>query len=147
MTHESAASCPPDWVDSPTPVAVPPKWPAVSAALPPGNDGVLGERSPVRDYFEVLAAITAVTTAGWFAPLGYEAFGHIYLFTVIALSLRVGRRPALFAAVVSAVAWDFVFLPPQLSFSILHFDDVLLLGTYFVVALIGSQLTARMRTQ
>ena len=103
--------------------------------------------SPVREYAEVLGVIAAVTLASWFVPLSYEAFGHIYLFTVIALSLRVGPRPAVAAAIVSAVAWDFVFVPPRLSFSILHFDDVLLLGTYFVVALIGSQLTARVRAQ
>ena len=107
----------------------------------------VGERSPAREYAEVVGAIAAVTVAGWFVPLSFEAFGHIYLFTVIALSLRVGRWPALFAAVLSAVAWDFVFVPPRLSFSILHFDDALLLGTYFVVALIGSQLTARSRAQ
>ncbi len=92
------------------------------------------------DYIEVLAVIAVVTVGGWFTPLNYHAFGYIYLLAVIALSLRISRWPVLVGAVVSGVAWNFVFVPPRLSFSIFHFDDYLLLATYFVVALIGSQL-------
>ena len=36
---------------------------------------------------------------------------------------------------------------PRFSFAVLDFDDGLLLGTYFVVALIAGQLTARIRAQ
>lgn len=105
------------------------------------------EFSSAREYAGVLGVIAAVTALGWFVPISYHAFGHIYLFTVIALSLRVGRWPALVAAVVSAVAWNFVFMPPRLSFSVLDFDDALVLGTYFVAALIGGQLTAHSHAQ
>ncbi len=38
-------------------------------------------------------------------------------------------------------------MPPRLSFSVLHVDDSLELGTYVVVALIAGQLTARIRAQ
>ena len=57
----------------------------------------------VREYSEVLAVITAVTVVDRFLPLSYTAFGDIYLLAVIALSLRVGRWPVLFAAVVASV--------------------------------------------
>ncbi|HVU15662.1 MAG TPA: DUF4118 domain-containing protein [Candidatus Didemnitutus sp.] len=102
---------------------------------------------PVREYLEVFVVIGAVTLAGWFMPFTYRAFGHIYLMAVIVLSLRVGRIPVLVAALVSAVAWNYVFMPPRLSFSVLHFEDSLMLGTYLAVALIGGQLTARIRAQ
>ncbi len=91
--------------------------------------------------------IGAVTLAGWFLPLSYHSLGHIYLLTVIVLCLRVSRWPALVAAIVSGLAWNLVFIPPRLSFSVLDFDDALLLGTYFVVALIAGQLTSRIRSQ
>jgi K+-sensing histidine kinase KdpD len=94
------------------------------------------------DYVEVLAVITAITVVGWFSKLDYHAFGYIYLLSVIGLSLRVGRWPTLIAAITSAAAWDFVIVPPRLSFTMFHGDDSLLLGSYFVVALIGTQLTA-----
>lgn len=101
--------------------------------------------STAREYAEALAVITVVTVAGWFFPLSYRTFGHLYLLAVIALSLRLGRWPILFAAIVSAVAWDYVFLPPRMSFHVLDFDDSLLLGTYFAVALIAGQLTTHIR--
>lgn len=99
-------------------------------------------RGALRDYTLVVAAIGLVTFAGWFTPLSYNALGYIYLLAVVALSLRIGRWPALAAAVLSGTAWNFFFVPPRLSFSVLHFDESLLLTTYFAVALIGGQLAA-----
>jgi len=99
----------------------------------------------VREYAEVVGVITAVTVAGRFVPLSYTALGDIYLLAVIALSLRVGRWQVLFAAVVSALAWDYFYVSPRMSFAVLRFDDVLLLGTYFVVAIIAGQLTTYIR--
>lgn len=94
------------------------------------------------DYVEVVSAITLITVVGWYSPLSYHALGYVYLFAVIALSLRISRWPALAAAILSGAAWDFFFVPPKLSFLGIHIDEGLLLTTYFAVALIGSQLTA-----
>jgi K+-sensing histidine kinase KdpD len=105
------------------------------------------ELPPWRELMEVLLVIAGVSVAGWFSPFSYHALGHIYLLTVIVLSLRVSRWPALVAAVASALAWDYAFIPPRLSFSLLDFDETLLLGTYFVVALTAGQLTRRIRDQ
>lgn len=99
-------------------------------------------RSALWDYAEVLVVLAVVTVGGWFMPLNYHALGYIYLLAVIAVSLRIRRWAALVGAVVSSLAWNFVFVPPRLSFSVLHFDDSLLLASYMVVALIGSQLAA-----
>ena len=112
-----------------------------------GIDWKLRNVSSVRDYLEVLGVIAAVTVVGWFLPVSYHALGHIYLLVVILLCLRVGRWPVLFAAVLSAVVWNYVFMPPRMSFSVLDFDDGILLGIYFVVAIIAGQLTARIRAQ
>ena len=101
----------------------------------------LGRGAP-RDFGLVLLVIGLLTLAGWFSPLSYNALGYIYLLAVIALSLRIGRWPAIGAAVLSGLAWNFFFVPPRLSFSVLHFDESLLLTTYFAVALIAGQLTA-----
>lgn len=99
----------------------------------------------VREFAEVVGVITAVTVLGRFVPLSYTALGDIFLLAVIGLSLRVGRWPVLFAAVVSALAWDFFYVSPRMSFAVLRFDDTLLLGTYFVVAIIAGQLTTYIR--
>lgn len=105
------------------------------------------EPSLLREFAEVLGVIAIVTWVGWFLPFSYHAFGQIYLLAVIALSFRVSRWPVLAAAVASAVTWNYVFMPPRLSFAVLDFDDSLMLGTYFVVALIGGQLATRVRAQ
>jgi K+-sensing histidine kinase KdpD len=99
----------------------------------------------VREYGEVALVITGVTVMGRFIPLSYTALGDIYLLAVIALGLRVGRWPVLFAAVISALAWDYFFVSPRMSFAVLRLDDMLLLGTYFVVAIIAGQLTTYIR--
>ena len=103
--------------------------------------------SLAREYAEVTCVVFGVALAGWFVPVSYHFFGYLYLLTVIALSLRVSRWPVLFAAVVSAVTWNFVFMPPRLAFAVPDIEDSLMLGSYLFAALIGGQLTARIRDQ
>src|SRR5271154_2338775 len=98
-------------------------------------------RSLVWDYTKVVTVMTLTTVVGWYAPLSYHAMGYVYLLAVIALSLSISRWPALASAVLGGVAWDYFCIPPKLSFMGVHFDEGLLLTTFFAVALIGSQLT------
>jgi len=49
--------------------------------------------------------------------------------------------------VVSALTWNFLFIPPIFTFVIGKFEDGVMFGTYFIVALIAGQLTARIRAQ
>ena len=100
------------------------------------------DRGAYSDYARVFGVIGLVTLLGWFLPLSYLALGYLYLLAVIALSTGVTRWPALAGAVLSSLAWNFFYVPPRRSFSGLHVDESLLLVTSFVVALIGSQLTA-----
>jgi two-component system sensor histidine kinase KdpD len=107
------------------------------------------ELSPASEYAQVCGALALLTLIGWFvAPYsGYLAIGLVYLLAVIALSLRVGRGPVMLAGVLSALTWNFLFIPPLFTFVIAKFEDGLMFGTYFVVALIAGQLTARIRAQ
>jgi two-component system sensor histidine kinase KdpD len=107
------------------------------------------ERSPANEYGEVAAWLAALTFGCWFiAPrFGYLAIGMLYLLAVIGLSLRVGRGPVLAAGVASALTWNFLFIPPLFTFVIAKFEDGVMFATYFIVALIAGQLTARIRAQ
>src|SRR5471030_692631 len=103
--------------------------------------------SPGREYGEAVGAIAAVTLASWlFVRLthweAYQAVGQVYLLAVVALSLRVGRGPVFASAVVSALTWNFLFIPPLFTFVISKAEDGMMFATYFVVALIAGQLTA-----
>lgn len=125
-----------------------PAVPSRANRIIPGSE-YWRQRPPAvaRECGEVLVCVAAIAVAGWFVPVSHHVFGYVYLLTVIALSLRVGRWPVLVAAVVSALAWSFVFIPPRLSFAVLDLDDALMLGMYFFAALIGGQLAARIRAQ
>ena len=105
--------------------------------------------SPAREYAEVFGVLAALTAAGWFVVphSGYLSVGLFYMLAVIILSLRVGPGPVFVAGVVSALTWNFLFIPPVFTFYIGRFEDGLLFATYFVVALISGQLTARVRAQ
>ncbi len=105
-------------------------------------------RSGSGEYQLAAAVVTAITLAGWFLPQNYYlSVGLVYLLGVITMSLRVGRGPVFAAGVVSALAWDYLFIPPRFTFQIAKVEDALLFGTYFVVALVSGQLTARIRAQ
>jgi two-component system sensor histidine kinase KdpD len=79
--------------------------------------------------------------------VGVHATALIYLLAVVLLGLFVQRGPILLAASLSAVVWDYFFLPPVFAFRVSHFEDALLLGMYFIVAIILGQLTTRLRAQ
>ncbi len=105
--------------------------------------------SPAREYGEVFGVLAALTLAGWAVVphSGYLSVGLFYLLAVILLSLRVGPGPVLVAGIVSALTWDFLFIPPLFTFRIDRFEDGLLCFSCFVVSLIAGQLTARVRAQ
>jgi two-component system, OmpR family, sensor histidine kinase KdpD len=102
-----------------------------------------------REYAEVFGVLGALTLASWFIVphSGYLSVGLFFLLAVIAMSLRVGPGPVFVAGVVSALTWDFLFIPPLFTFRIARFEDGLLFTTYFIVSLISGQLTARVREQ
>src|SRR5260221_5590460 len=77
----------------------------------------------------------------------YQAVALDLLLIVMILGLFVGRGPVLLAAGLSAILWDFLFIPPQYTFIISKFEDVLLFSMYFVIALIMGNLAARIRYQ
>lgn len=102
-----------------------------------------------RTYAWVAGIVAGVT--GLNAVLdrfvGFYALALTYLLAVVVLALFVGRGPVFFAATLSALLWNFFFLPPRFTFFITSFQDGMMFAMYFIVALVLGQLTARIRTQ
>jgi two-component system sensor histidine kinase KdpD len=71
----------------------------------------------------------------------------VLLLVVVVVALFVGRGPVLAAGALSALIWNFFFLPPKHSLVIRRPHDALLFATYFLVALVLGQLVSRIRTQ
>ncbi len=102
-----------------------------------------------RQYALTLLVMALVVGLNWLAlPLiGYRAVGMVLLFAVSVLAMALGRGPALLAATLSALLWDLLFIPPRFSLTVSAPEDMLMLGTYFTVALITGSLAARLRAQ
>lgn len=94
----------------------------------------------------VVAIITGVNLLA-FPLIDYRAVALSLLFTVLLLAATVGRGPSLVAAALSAILWDYLFIPPRFTFLISELGDVMLFGMYFVIALVTGSLTARIRAQ
>lgn len=106
--------------------------------------------SSLGQYVVAAGLIGAITIVSFiWGPIigGPYAAALIYLLAVVILGSFVRRGPTLMAATLSALLWDYFILPPIFKFQIANAEDVLLLGTYFVVALTLGQLTTRIRAQ
>ena len=108
-----------------------------------------GIASPLRDYVVSCLAVCVATAACFLASpyIDYRSVGMFLLFIISLLSLIAGLGPLFAAAGLSAVFWDFFFIPPVFTFSISHASDVLLVSLYFIVALVSGTLTSRIRTK
>lgn len=111
--------------------------------------GYFRPRIALREYIQAMVAVAGVTVASLFLVglTGYWSIALFYLLAVILLGFYLGRGPVLMAAALSALLWDFLFIPPLYTFYIGKFEDGLMLGIFFVIALVTGQLTSRIRSQ
>jgi two-component system sensor histidine kinase KdpD len=105
--------------------------------------------SNVQQYFIVSLIVALTSFACYFVKdaIGYQAVSCILLFLVSLLALFYGTGPVLFAATMSALIWDFFFIPPHFTILIQKPLDILLLFMFFIVALLNGTLTSRVRRQ
>jgi two-component system sensor histidine kinase KdpD len=71
----------------------------------------------------------------------------VFLTAVLVSAISYGLWPALFACFVSVLAYNFFFLPPLYTFTIGDRENVVALFFFTLVAVIASNLTARVRDQ
>jgi two-component system sensor histidine kinase KdpD len=71
----------------------------------------------------------------------------VFLTAVFVSAIRYGLRPALFTCFVSVLTYNFFFLPPLYTFTISDRENVVALFFFALVAVIASNLTARVRAQ
>jgi two-component system sensor histidine kinase KdpD len=102
-----------------------------------------------RQYLLAAFAVAVVAVINYFLSpiIGVHATALIFLMVVVVLALFVGRGPTLFAAGLSAIVWDYFFLPPVFEFRVSHAEDAILLATFFTVAFVLALLTNRTRAQ
>jgi two-component system sensor histidine kinase KdpD len=116
------------------------------AGLPASRESPAAQ---LRGYCEALLMVAAATLLGLaIAPRwGNSAVDLLYLPAVLAAAILAGRGPALLAAFASALAYNFFFTAPHLTFRIENPNDVVTVVALFGVAVVTSQLAASVRRQ
>ena len=92
----------------------------------------------------VIAAVTGLNTFAY-AIAGYWAPSLLYLAAVTLLSLFVDGRAVLLAAALSALCWNFLFIPPRFTLFIADLPDLLMLAMFFIVSAVTGSLTGQLR--
>lgn len=110
---------------------------------------IIAFRSKINQYLISVLVIGFTTLVC--SPLsntpGYYIVSLILLFVVSTLAtfLRIG--PVLLASSLSALVWNFFFIPPHFTFHIEKADDILMFFMFFIIALLNGILTTRIKHQ
>jgi two-component system sensor histidine kinase KdpD len=91
-----------------------------------------------------LALLVGVGMQQW---LAVQNVALVFLTAVLGSAIAYGLLPSLFACLASVLAYNFFFLPPIYTFTIADPENVVALFFFAVVAIIASNLAARVRAQ
>ena len=100
-----------------------------------------------KQYLISLTLVLLVSGALYFLStvIGYKVVAYILLVTLSVLALFFDIAPVVLSAVLSALIWDYFFIPPRFTFTVNSTEDAFLLVMYFVIALLHAVLTFKIR--
>ena len=103
--------------------------------------------SKPRQYLASIAivCVTALICYVLSRYIGYRVIAYILLISVSLVAVIFDILPVLVAAVLSALIWDFFFIPPHYTFYVSSTEDVILLQMYFLIAMVNAVLTYKLR--
>ncbi len=93
----------------------------------------------------IVVCLVSTLSFGLTPYLGYKVVAYLLLVTVSLLAMVMDIWSVLAAAILSALVWDFFFIPPVYNFHISSTEDSLMLLMYFIVALLNGVLTFQIR--
>jgi two-component system sensor histidine kinase KdpD len=79
------------------------------------------------------------------AFIGYRLVALLLMLTLSITAILFDIRPVLLAAVFSALVWNFFFIPPKFTFTINNAEDALMFLMYFVIAMVNTVFTTKIR--
>ncbi|RWO98491.1 sensor histidine kinase KdpD [Mesorhizobium sp.] len=106
-------------------------------------------RLDIRPYLIVTGYVVAGLLFGLLLSrvLDVRNIALVFLMSVLVSAVTAGLWPAIFACILSALAFNFFFLDPLYTFNISAPESAVALGFFFCVAIIASNLTARVQRQ
>jgi two-component system, OmpR family, sensor histidine kinase KdpD len=105
--------------------------------------------SNISQYFSasLIVILIALICFSLKSFIGYQVVSFALLFVVSTLAFFYGTGPILLSATLSAMIWDFFFLPPPYTLHVDKTEDMLMLIMFFIIALLSGVLTSRVRRQ
>ena len=79
--------------------------------------------------------------------LGIENVDLVFLTAVVGAAVRYGLLPSVFASIVASLCYNFFFLPPVYTFTITDPPNVAAFFFFMLIAILVSNVAARVRTQ
>ena len=115
------------------------------------SDGISSPHffAPFRQYLLAVLGVAVLTIACWLLTslTGYAAISLIFLLGVLLTGMVLDRGPVLLVAALSALSWNFLFIPPRFTLHIAKLEDALTFATYFIIALTVGSLTAQLKAR
>lgn len=111
------------------------------------NGDIAHTPHPITPYLwsTALAVFATLVCRLLLAPLDPANLVMVYLATVIIAAARFGRGPAILTTVLGVAAFDFFFVPPQLTFAVGDIQYLLTFAVMLAVGLLISTLTTRLK--
>jgi two-component system sensor histidine kinase KdpD len=103
----------------------------------------------LKEYVTAVVGVSTLTIACWLlTPLtGYAAISLIFLLGVLLAGMVLSRGPVLLVAALSALSWNFLFIPPLFTLHIAKIEDALTFAAYFIIAITVGGLTAQLKAR
>jgi two-component system sensor histidine kinase KdpD len=114
-----------------------------------GRNSAGGRDSRLQAYLLALVGVAAaLATALVLRPwLPLANLSLVFLVALLWLAVRTGPRPALFAALLSALAYNYFLTEPYHSLVIQHTDELVTVVFFLIVSLFGGRIAERLRRQ
>ncbi len=105
------------------------------------------KKNKLKQYLWSISIVLASSILSYFFVeyIGYRVVALILLLIVSFLAMIFDILPVLLTAFLSAIIWNFFFIPPTFTFHISTPEDTLMFLMYFVVASINAVLTFKIR--
>jgi two-component system sensor histidine kinase KdpD len=94
--------------------------------------------------FVVISTLLGLSVRGNLEPANLVM---LYLTSVVISAVFLGRGPSLLAAILGVLAFDFFLIPPYLTLAVSDTEYLITFAALFVISLVISSLTGRVREQ
>jgi two-component system sensor histidine kinase KdpD len=119
-------------------------------AMPAVQTAALQDPFNARPYLMALLFVAiGLAAAALVKPMfgGIENVDLVFLTAVVGVAARYGLWPSLLASVVASMCYNFFFLPPVYTFTITEPTNVAAFFFFMLIALLVSNVAARVRSQ